>query len=446
MELSRPRDSRLIVESAKVAESERVSYGFVRDSLMTGAGSVGTIALSGLATIVIARELGPSRRGDWAAIFSLATLVATIAGLGLPAAGGYGAAQLRGEARQRFVIGVVWVSCGLGLSCAAVYLVVAEVARPGHGPTSAIAGGSVIAAVTLVQNVVAQLALATARLRWFVIAQLVPAAGTLTAIALLAGLHRLTLVAVVVVYAARATGASFLAVAGLVEARVIAPRARASPRILRPYLSYALMTFATLSLTQIVQRVDVLLVAGLRGSRQAGLYAVAVQLLELLIVVPGALGFVLFRRSARSSHRHWEDAMRALRWTVSIQTVAAAVLFAAAPEVVSIVFGAGYRDSVAAVRWLMPGAVMLGAQTVASNYIAGRGRPRSVLVAWGAGAIVGVGLNILVIPVDGIAGAAAVSSLALGVVFALHLVALRTVHLTDMSATNARSDDNGDRH
>ena len=52
-----------------------------------------------------------------------------------------------------------------------------------------------------------------------------------------------------------------------------------------------------------VQRVDVLLVNGYEGSHAAGLYAVAVQFADLLLVVPAALGLVVFRRGASAPRR-----------------------------------------------------------------------------------------------------------------------------------------------
>jgi antigen flippase len=429
---SHPRIGRYIRAAREAAQG-----GFARDSVLTGLGSIGTIGLSGLATIVIARELGPYGRGNWAAIFSLATLVATFAALGLPSAAAYGAARLEGTDRRQLIAATSRAALILAVVSLAGYAAVTEVARPGHGAADAVAGGALIAAFTVIQNVSQQLVLVTGRLRWFIAAQLVSAGFAILAVLIVALASRLTLTAVVGIYAGRALVGTAIAAAGITEAgpssRVSAVRSRASLRLLAPYLGYAFMTFATLSLTQVVQRVDVLLVAGIRGSSAAGRYAVAVQLLELLIVVPGALGFVLFRRGARASEHHWRDAMRALRWVVGIQAVAAAVLFLAAPEVIAVVYGDRYRGATVALRWLMPGAVMLGAQTVASNYIASRGRPKSVLVAWAAGAIIGIGLNLLLIPRYGIAGAAGVSSLAFSVVLAIHIVALRTVRRTDAS-------------
>jgi O-antigen/teichoic acid export membrane protein len=418
----------------------------MRDSLLTSAGSLTTIGLSGLASIVIARQLGPVGRGQWATIFSLATLVATLAGLGLPTASGYAAGKLDLDRRRQLITAALCASCALALSAAGAYLVVALAAGSAHASRAAIAVGAVIAALAVVQNVTQQLVLVASALRWFVLANVLPAGAALVAIGAFAVAGELTLVGVVVIYAARIAACGLIALVGLADARRHAGVPRESPRqaarrvltsarsalvTLSPYWSYALMTFATLSLTQVVQRVDVLLVAGLRGSRDAGFYAVAVQLLELLVVVPGALGFLLFRRGARSTHGHWEDTLTALRWTFAIQLVCAGVLFVFAPKVVTVVYGLRYRHSVVAVRWLMPGAVMLGAQTVVSNYIASRGRPRSVLVAWAVGAVLGVGLNLLVIPTYGIAGAAAVSSLAYTVILGLHLVALQEVRRAD---------------
>ncbi len=196
-------------------------------------------------------------------------------------------------------------------------------------------------------------------------------------------------------------------------------------RVLRPYLAYALITFATLSLTQIVQRVDVLLVSGYRGAHAAGLYAVAVQITDLMLVVPAALGLVMFRRGARSNPEHYRDAMSVLRWVGLFAVVTAIFALLIASWIIPVVFGTAYRGSVAPLRLMLPGVVAFSLQSVLSQYLAGRGRPRIVLVAWLTGAVVGVTADLIVIPADGITGAAVVSSVSYLIVTGLHFRALR---------------------
>jgi O-antigen/teichoic acid export membrane protein len=68
--------------------------------------------------------------------------------------------------------------------------------------------------------------------------------------------------------------------------------------------------------------------------------------------------------------------------------------------------------------------VLLGAQSLVSNYIASRGRLRSVLGAWLTAAALGLGLDLVVIPYGGIIAAAIVSSVSYLVVLGMHVRAL----------------------
>ena len=94
---------------------------------------------------------------------------------------------------------------------------------------------------------------------------------------------------------------------------------------------------------------------------------------------------------------------------------------------VPLLVGGSFRDSVGPLRWLLPGAAAFSLQSVLSSYVAARGRPRVVLVAWTIGVVAGIGADLFVIPADGIVGAAVVSSLSYLLVLALHVQALRNV-------------------
>jgi O-antigen/teichoic acid export membrane protein len=408
-----------------------------RDAGLTVVGSVASIALAGIAGIVVARELGAVGRGEWAAISSLAILTATVAGLGLPSAASYATATVGASARHRVIRASLLLGAALGGFGALAYVILANLLDTASG-TVPIVGGGAIALLSVLQTVAQQIVLTGVSLRWFAVVQLVSAISVLAAVVVFAVAGTLTVEAVVLIYAAR------LAVSSVVALAVLARRYwRQQPApgdasgviaTMRPYLGYAIWTFATIALTQLVQRADVLLVQGFLGNREAGLYAVAIQIVELLIVIPGALGFVVFRSGALSNPTHWSDAVRALRWALGVQLVTAALVAAFAPQIISVVFGDEYLGSVDALRLLMPAAVFLGMQSVISNYLAGRGRPRRVVAAWGAGAVIGIGVNAVVIPSYGITGAATVASFAFLVVLILHFEALRSLRQRDRPA------------
>lgn len=412
-----------------VGTSARGESSLRSDAWLSTIGAVGGTALSGIASIVIARELGVTARGRWAVISSLSMIVSTVAAVGLPAAVGYGAARIQSVDRARLVQAAVLASFVLGAAAGLVYLGVAAIISP-PAPTAAVITGMAIPAGIVCYSVIHGLTLTVSSMRWYATAQLVVAGMTLCVILALAVSTGLTVLLVVVVSAVAQFVGVTTCFVGLRRQLLLGyglfrERPARALGILRPYIGYALTTFVTLSLTQVVQRVDVLLVNGYRGPHAAGLYAVAVQLTDLMLVVPGALGFVVFRRGAHGSTDHFSEALRVIGWTALFSVGACVLAILLASWAVPLVFGAAYRDAVAPLRWLLPGVIAFSVQSVLSNYLAGRGRPRVVLVAWLSGALFGIIADLFVVPAYGIVGAAVVSSLSYILVTSLHVGAMR---------------------
>ena len=413
-----------------VAAQSRREGSLVSDAMLGAVGSVLSTGLSGIASIVIARELGVTGRGRWAVISSLAVLVATIASSGLPIAAAYASAQARESERARTVQAALTLAAVLALVAGASYLVVAAIIHP-PAPSAAVIAALVIPITSVCYTVALRVALTIASMRWYAAAQISASLVTLLAVIALGATTHLTVLMVVITSAGGQVAGAVISLAALRRHRALRRwlviRATSAARMLRPYLSYALITFATLSLTQIVQRFDVLLVNGFRGPHAAGLYSVAVSFTDLLLVVPGALGFVMFRRGARSTPAHFSEALVVLRWTGAFALGASLVVLIVANRLVPLIFGSAYHGSIGPLRWLLPGTIAFSLQSVLSNYLASRGRPRIVLVAWLTGAVIGIGADLFVIPAYGIAGAAVVSSASYLVVTGMHVQALRSI-------------------
>lgn len=410
----------------------RVSASLPAGAALTSGASIGGAGLSAIASIVIARELGVTQRGQWAVISSLALLVGTFATLGLPTAAGFGAARSAGVDRHRFVQATLVAGVLLAAAGAGVYALLSLVVAPAGVSRPVVLLGAAVAGTLVVFQVVHQIVLTMAPIGWFAVGQLLPPAGMLIAVVIAGAAGELDVGLVALFGALTPALGTAAALAGVwrhgaLGSRRLLTGLRDGLAVLRPYVAFALMTFATLAMTNVVQRLDVLLIAGYRGSREAGLYAVAVQVGDVLLVVPSALGFLVFRLGAGSREGHWSQTTSAIRWTLVSSVLAASVVGVAAAPLVSLLFGSQYEASVTPLRWLLPGAVLLGVQGVISNYVASRGRPRSVLVAWLTAAIVALGLDLVAIPAFGISGAGAVSSISYLVVVLLHLRALEQV-------------------
>lgn len=402
------------------------------DALLTSGASVVATGVAGLTSIVIARELGPEGRGSWAVVTSIASLTSTIIPLGLPIAVGYGITRTKSGDRARLVQAGARGAVAAAVVAAGVALAAAAIANPGGiGVLTIVLSGAMAAALVL-HHFGQQAVLTGVTLAWYAVVQLTPVVLMLVAVVAVAVAGSLSLPTLAAISAVSAATAATVAAVGLARRRLsptgrIVPGARETARLLRPYLSFALMTFATLSLTQVVHRVDVLIVAGYLGERQAGLYAVATQVGDVLLVVPAALGAVMFRRGATDVHGHWEDALHTLAWTAAFAVAIAIAVGTVAVPLVRMLFGPDYEGSVEPLRWLLPGIVVLGVQSVVSSYVASRGRPAAVLVAWLTAAVFGILADFFVVPRHGIVGAAVVSSASYLLVLGLHVPPLRSL-------------------
>ena len=359
-------------------ERYRPTSSLASDATLSVFGAVTSVGISGVASVIIARRLGVTDRGRWGVISSLAVLVGTLASSGLPVAAGYAAGRLASHERLQFVqavfIAAALLSIGAGLTFLAAALVIQLPAAP-----VTVGVAAVIPVAMVLFAVCHTLVLTVASVRWFVAAQLSVACTTLVLISLISVGTNLTVLSVILVSATALVVGSMTNLIGLSRHSAIArPLLVRTRRLivgqLRPYAGYALTTFAILSLTQIVQRVDLLLVNAYRGPHAAGLYAVSVQVTDVVFVLPSALGFVIFRRGTRATQEHWSDALILLRWTFFFAVAATVVIGLLASRIVLLLFGAAYEGSIAPLRLLLLGVVAFSTQSVISNYLASRGR------------------------------------------------------------------------
>ncbi len=159
-------------------------------------------------------------------------------------------------------------------------------------------------------------------------------------------------------------------------------------------------------------RLDQFLVRYFVGLAGVGIYAVGASMTEVIFVLANAVALVLLPRlTADEDEAHWMAPL-ATRNTILIAAVAALGLAVIAPVLVPLAFGEEYKDSVQALWLLLPGTVVLAGSKVLTSYIFSRGRPLVNTGITAVSLVVTVTLDLILIPIFDVNGAAAASSLA----------------------------------
>ncbi len=402
--------------------------GFLRDTgwSLLASGLSGPLVL--VAAVVTARWLPADAHGQLQAMWSLLALIATVGNGGLVAAT---IQRIRGRGTPPAL------ALGTGLvgvtAMGALLLLAFALAEPWlrgrillDTPTPAYLALAAMVLPTLWGSILGATARGLGRFDWWSRAELSEKGGRLTVLAALATAWPPSVVLAVLAVLAVQVGVA-LGLAGRVLATTGRPRLTADE--LGHSLRFGAMAWLTTGAHQLHERVDLILLALLRGDPvEVAVYAVAIGVVNRLRVVPLALSSALFPHVAAM------DGPDGARFTARVARVAAlsAVLLgllvaAVAPWAFPWLFGPVYAASTAPAWLLLPGAVALTPYLVLSRWFQAVDRQRVNVVALVASLGLNVVLNLLWIPEHGLLGAAAASLLSYGLQGAVLAIAfLRT--------------------
>jgi len=206
--------------------------------------------------------------------------------------------------------------------------------------------------------------------------------------------------------------------------------ARAGRPVLRMTVSRASISFGFRSwvggLAQLANaRLDQLLMIPLVSASELGLYAVAVSLAGLSSFLSGALGPPLITRVAGGDTAIVPRALRVTLGAVATMNLALAVV---TPLVLPLLFGADFKGAVDQALVLLLAGVPLAGISVLAAALAADGAPGTSSVGEGIALAVTVPGLVLLVPGLGGMGAAIVSLLAYGASFCFQLIAVRRRH------------------
>lgn len=180
----------------------------------------------------------------------------------------------------------------------------------------------------------------------------------------------------------------------------------------RRLLRYSVPLTATRSANVLDKRIDILLVGYFLSPLAVGFYTLAKQIADFVMTPAGVLGFTLsptFGEQKAAGDR--ESARRLYQSTLEhvllLYVPAAAGIALTAEPAVTLIFGADYAGAIPVLQ-VMSGFVVLQSITfVTSDALDYLGRARERAIVKGATAAANFGLNLVMIPLFGVVGAAA---------------------------------------
>jgi O-antigen/teichoic acid export membrane protein len=374
------------------------------------------------ASVIVARWLGPEGLGSLAVLNTTIVLALSIGSLGLTSSNTYLIA------RDRRTLAPVWANAIVFslLMGTIVALAVLGIAKSNPTLFGGVAADLILIAVLSIPFQFAlslglNVLLAMDRIRQLnFLDAMAPALALLNA-SLVLVLWRSNLKLLV----SFNTGATVVLSAGMlwtIGLLIIRQQDRASFRpdgsLFKDAIRYGTKFYIPLMAAILIFRLDLLIVNHFRGAAEAGVYAVASQVANLLTMLPGVIAMLLFPRVASAQDPRGEFAIQVTRHVTFVMLIMCAAA-AGAAFLLPLIYGARFADATIQLLILLPGVCLIGIESVLVQHFAGTGLPLAIPIFWLITLAVSLGSNLALVPVFGARGAAVTSTISYALIFVL---------------------------
>ncbi|SDB81060.1 Membrane protein involved in the export of O-antigen and teichoic acid [Pelagirhabdus alkalitolerans] len=174
-------------------------------------------------------------------------------------------------------------------------------------------------------------------------------------------------------------------------------------------IAFALALF----ILQLNYKIDIVILENMVSASEVGIYSVGAHLAELIWQLPAAISVVLFARSANSK----TDGEASLRSARLLRLSLVSLLFVvmifglASNFFVTFIYGIEYQQSAQVINLLLPGVLMIVISKILHPSLAARGYPLYGLAVFIAPLMINVVLNLILIPLYSVNGAAIASTI-----------------------------------
>ena len=201
-------------------------------------------------------------------------------------------------------------------------------------------------------------------------------------------------------------------------------------RTARQLLSFSVPTAAASILSGLLLSMDRLLIGVFCAPAEVGVYQVAAQTALVLGSLLAGVNAIFVPMAAdlhhRGEHQRLESLFRiSTRWGLHAATPLFLVMITFSPEILDALYGAEYRTAAVSLVILSCGQFVNVATGAAGSVLTMSGHPKRWLAITASAVAVNLGLNLILIPRAGIAGAAMATSLASLLLFSAALWQVR---------------------
>jgi O-antigen/teichoic acid export membrane protein len=362
--------------------------------------NIAVAVLSLITGPIQAQVLGPSGRGEVAAVIMTLTITTWVLDFGLTTFLARGRAQ---GADAAVLYGtVVSLSCAFSLIGVAAAFPLAHLLGQGRETVELfLVIGLMLSPVSVALLTLSGVLWGEERWRLLGTMRIAGPLLSVVALATLAIVDRLTVTSAIV----------SLLLASLFSSLLIIPalrgsgRWRYSPPLAREAVAFGAHNWLASVAIVANLRLDQLLMAGLVSSRQLGLYAVATTVAMFSSVFVSALASGLFPRVARGDPLIARRSCRVALALVSVTSLIAAALI---PAILPLLFGSSFQDAVPMALILLFAGVSSAFVTVLSVSLAAAGNPRATIRPQVAGLLISIPLLLALLPSTGGIGASVI--------------------------------------
>jgi O-antigen/teichoic acid export membrane protein len=388
---------------------------FLRSVGRTAGFNLAGTGISAITGVMLARWLGPSGRGDYAAVTAFFGLALVFFELGLGSSVVFHVSKYKQDRAD-----YVWTALGLLVPLAlvaALVSVMVGVTIFGDSPSRRVA--------FLVLPFSIAFSFASAPVL-FALLSLDLGGWNLTRLSqpmmfclLTLSAHHLMRLSVWLVITMMTVSLAFqTALAWWLYVRAGSARGHFTREKVGPMLRFGVLNMSSTAPNSINGRFDQIVLAVIVSSAALGQYAVAVSLSVLAAPLVMAFGNVAFPSLARGERVN-ETIRTATRGSLLVSVVSIAFIVVAGPFIVPVLFGPGYQSVSRLLLILAPGAAVVAVNQVLGDVLRGLGRPGVVAVCEWLGVISTLGGLVLLVPRLGVMGAALTSTLTYMIVYVL---------------------------
>lgn len=189
-------------------------------------------------------------------------------------------------------------------------------------------------------------------------------------------------------------------------------------------VKFGMVPFLALLVMNLNFKADVFLIKYYMNDAAVGLYTLAVTVAEKITLLPEAIGLVLFSRVSNVTEvEAAEITPFVCRVSMLFSLVIGVILFLSAGFLIPFVYGKDFQLSVKPLLILIPGIISMTIFIILHGDLTGRGKAKITLYIFTLSLLLNIILNLFLIPLYGINGAALASTVsyslgAFGLVFA----------------------------